>query len=156
MTTGRINQVNIFKQSKDTEIENKQSQTNKHAAHRSQHSHQELLDANTHRTQHAIMLSVADSHSSLSQKKDKNTDRSLAHSHIRPHHSTRQNARRSSTASRRITHTKLTNRKQKTEAANAQVQYYQRRREYGFPHTTTTAPINSILFYKTESVFPKH
>jgi hypothetical protein len=25
---------------------------------------------------------------------------------------------------------------------------------HGFPHTTTTAPINSISFYKTESVFP--
>jgi hypothetical protein len=47
--------------------------------HANQHSLREQLDANAHRTQHTIMLSLADSHSSLSQKKDKNTDRSLAH-----------------------------------------------------------------------------
>jgi len=72
------------------------------------------------------MLSFVDSHSSLSQKKDKNTDRSLAHSHqlsssLRSSESThliRSKKPQNRTRAKPTTHTK-----QKRTAANAQVQY---------------------------------
>jgi hypothetical protein len=80
MTTGRINQVNIFTYSQKTQkLNNNLKQTS--APHADQQSHRSLTDASTHYTKHTIMPSFVESHSSLSQKKDKNTDRSLAHSH---------------------------------------------------------------------------
>jgi hypothetical protein len=70
------------------------------------------------------MLSFVDSHSSLSQKKDKNTDRSLAHSHqlsfsLRSSESTHFIHSKKATEP----HTQNNNTKQKRTAANAQVQY---------------------------------
>jgi hypothetical protein len=158
MTTGRINQVNIFTYSQKTQkLNNNLKQTS--APHADQQSHRSLTDASTHYTQHTIMPSFVESHSSLSQKKDKkHRSKPCAFSHYtRPHHPTRQNTRPLSAASRRTRHTSNNKRKQKTDTPRKRASpiFYQRRRAHGFPHTTTTAPINSILFYKTESVFPK-
>jgi hypothetical protein len=102
------------------------------------------------------MLSLVDSHSSLSQKKDKNTDRSLAHEQqiSSSFHSLKKHALYLQQAAQPHTQKQQTqNKREPPQTRKSNI--YQRRWKYSFTHTTTTAPINSISIYKTESVSHK-
>ena len=138
MTTGRINQVNIVSTVK-RHRNWKQTISNKQARRTQINTRSENNSTQTHiarSTPSCYHLPIR-IHRSL-RRKTKTQIEALHISQYSTPYSTRK---------------KQTETKQKPQ--NAQVQYHQRCRKHRFPHTTTTAPINSILIYKTESVFPK-
>lgn len=83
MTTGRINQVDIFQITKDRDVQRTTSEPPQHASH-----FIPLIKEKQNNTRAITVIVCIDSHSRLSQKKDKNTIETAQPREQRPHRST--------------------------------------------------------------------